>query len=710
MVQGANPSWWKTALLALGLAAAYALTGLWGMQLAPRPGNVTAVWLPAGIALAALIRFGRGVWPGITLGSLLCNLLVFPAEPGSFAHLAGSFSIALSSTAGLLLSHHLVWRFGRVDALASPFNLVVFFALVGIGCVVNATGGLLTTATLGATPLTEWGTYWSTWFLGDVAGVVVVTPLVLSEGPERPLRPLEWLASLVVTFITMQLVFGRPLPGFHGTPLPVSWTVLVTSVWVGARLGGRAVAINSLITYALMGWATIEGRGPFGGWERDIALLLVDSVMVLGTIIALLLVSTTALNRRQQLDLELERRHLEDKVHERTRLLELSTDALISEGEERTRLTGQLIEAQKQDALGRLAGGVAHDFNNLLTVVSAEAELLRRDASHRPDVHDAAGAILAASHRAAELTRQLLAVARRQTTTPRYVEIADTLIANRRLLRPLLPENITLEVQCDEGCGVSIDPTMLDQIVLNLALNARDAISGVGRVSITGSRREVDATTAAVLGLTPGRWCTLVVEDSGAGIAPEVQARVFEPFFTTKPGGQGTGLGLSTVWGIANQARGTVKLESGPGGSRFTVWLPAADKPTTKAPVATPLFTPVATGSVILVVEDEPLVRRTVVLALERAGHKVLMAADGDEALTVLRASASQVQLVLTDVVMPRLGGVELAREVRAQWRLPVIFMSGFHERQTELTDEVVLGKPFTTDQLLSAVAQALTT
>ncbi|PZR17423.1 MAG: hypothetical protein DI536_03615 [Archangium gephyra] len=712
MTQTEQPrAWWVTAALTLGLAVAYAVTGASGLELASQPGNVTAVWLPAGLALAALLKFGRTLWPGITLGSFACNVLVFPAPDGTLERALGSLAIALSSTTGLTLIAWLVERRGSRDALASPSDLLRFMGLSLVGCVVNACGGLLATAIFSQTPPGNWLNFWATWVLGDFAGVVVVTSLVLGEGSARPRRVVESLFVFALSLVLMQLVFGRPIPGVGGTSLPVSWTVMIGAVWAGARLGGRAVGVMSLMNFFLMSWATLSRIGPFGHFERHTALLLTDCVAVLGTTVGLLLVSSEARSRRNQEALELERRHLEEKVQERTAQLELSSDALLSEAEERGRLASHLIEAQKQEALGRLAGGVAHDFNNLLTVISAEAELLRRDKEHNHDVHDAAGAILAASHRAAELTRQLLAVARRQPTTPRYVELADTLAANRRLLRPLLPANITLEVQCDDDCGVSIDPTMLDQIVLNLALNARDAIQQrPGKVNIIGSKRTLGEQAAASVGLPPGRWVTLEVEDDGDGIPPEILDRIFEPFFTTKGDGRGTGLGLSTVWGIASQARGKVTVDSSSTGTRFTAWLPAAERPSTPIKAsAAPAFID-GRPSVILVVEDEPLVRRTVVLTLERAGHQVLTAADGDEALAVLEIGAAQVHLVLTDVVMPRRGGVELAREVRARWQKPVIFMSGFHERQSELTDELVLGKPFSTDQLLAAVSQALRT
>ncbi len=699
-----------TALVSVLLAAAYAITGLLGMQLSAPPGNVTPVWLPAGLALAALIIFGRGVWPGITLGSFILNVIVFPNSESLPIRVLGGLAIAVSSTVGLVLTHWLFERSSRKDVLGRPSTLTAFWAWVAAGCAVNATGGLLFTAMLGGLSLNAFPSFWLTWWLGDTVGILMLAPLVLGEGTPREARPLEWVATLVLTLCACQLVFGVPVTGLHNSEIPLAWTVSLGVVWAGARLGGPAVTVQTLLIFTLMSWGTLTGHGPFARWPRELAMLLNDALLVAVMITGQLLASLAALARSQQAALERERASLEARVAERTRQLEASTRSLLDETETRSKLTARLGEAQKQEALGRLAGGVAHDFNNLLTVVSGEAELMRSQAGHHADVYDGAGAILAAAHRAGELTRQLLAVARRQPTTPRHVGLQATLSTNRRLLRPLFPESVTLDVTCTQPCGVHMDPTLLDQIILNLAINARDAITGRGQVKVEAAPHVLEEVAAAALGLHAGRWVCLAVTDDGAGIPAEVLPRIFEPFFTTKSEGRGTGLGLSMVLGIAHQARGTVKVSSHGGHTQFSVWLPASDGPVVSAvlPDAKALIAPRA--ATILVVEDEPLVRRTVVLVLERTGYRTVTAGDGEEALALLRQPGHGVELVLTDVVMPRMGGVELARAVRASYPLPVLFMSGFHESQVELAAEQVLGKPFTADQLVSAVELALST
>ena len=688
-----------TVLIIASLAAAYALTGLLGMKLSAPPGNVTAVWLPAGIAVAALLKLGRGVWPGVTLGSLACNLVVFPDAPLG-ARVAGSLSIAITSTLGPLLIAWFAERSVKHITEPSPRVLMSFAGWTLAGCAVNATGGLLATAGLAGLAPAAWPTFWGTWLAGDLLGIFIIVPLVLSEGIPLPARPLEWALTLGLTLSVCQLSFGLPIRALGAATLPLTWLLSLGVVWAGARLGSRAVSLNTLVIYAVSSWATVEGLGPFASLGRDLALVLVDSVLLVMMLIGLLLTSLAALSRSQTAALVQERSTLEARVAERGR-------ALVAETNERARLTQKLVEAEKQEALGRLAGGVAHDFNNLLTVVSGEAELLRR-VGHSEEIHDGAGAILAAAHRAGELTRQLLAVARRQPTTPQQIDLRATLATNRRLLRPLFPESVTLDIECPPDCAVNIDPTLLDQIILNLAINARDAITGNGAVRIEARKERLDDAAADALGLPPGAWVCMSVIDDGSGIPPEVLPHIFEPFFTTKAEGRGTGLGLSTVWGIAQQSRGTIRVSSAPGRTSFSVWLPFSEGEKVAETAPLPARPAAGRRATVLVVEDEPLVRRTVVLTLERAGHRTFTAADGEEGLALLRQSAQEIELVLTDVVMPRLGGVELAREVRATTRIPVVFMSGFHERQAELASERVINKPFSAEQLLDAVAAAL--
>ncbi|MBL8916991.1 MAG: MASE1 domain-containing protein, partial [Archangium sp.] len=673
----------KQLLIITGLAAAYAVSGTLGMLVASPPGNVTSVWFPAGISLAVLLKWGDRAWPGITIGAFITNILFFPAQGSTLTIIAGAFAIAAGSTFGNRLTRWLVERTCGLGALARPGLLLTFTACVMVGCALNASIGMVSTIALGGLTASSAGSFWFTWWLGDAVGMLLIAPLVLSEGSPVPRRPWEWFGAIALTVVVTQVVFGRPIPGLAETSLPMAWTVLPPIVWAGARLGVRGATAITLLLFALITWATLSGTGPFGHSSRSTSLLMIDGLLTMVVMTGLLLVAATAAVRGQQVGLE-------ERVRERTRELESANRALRTEVDERVRLTARLVEAQKQEALGRLAGGIAHDFNNLLTVVSGEAELLALGQPDSPAVHDGAEAILAATHRAAELTRQLLTVARRQPSTPIAVDLAEQLTEARRLLRPLFPESVSLDLDTQSGCTILIDPTQLDQLVLNLALNARDACSAGGAVRIANFERTLDDADATRMGLAAGRWVVLELTDTGTGIAPEVLPRIFEPFFTTKSEERGTGLGLSTVWGIANQAGGTVRVESTIGwGSKFEVWLPRTDQRPSTIPISAATAENAPSSATVLVVEDEPLVRRTVVLSLERAGYRVLTASDGEEGLNIARQNPA-IDLVLTDVVMPRMGGVDLARQLRALRNVPVIFMSGFHEHQTDLSAEEV--------------------
>ncbi|MDP1829325.1 MAG: PAS domain S-box protein [Archangium sp.] len=365
---------------------------------------------------------------------------------------------------------------------------------------------------------------------------------------------------------------------------------------------------------------------------------------------------------------------------------------------ERRNAEEQLRQAQKMETVGQLAGGIAHDFNNLLTVVIAAASALRHDLG--PD-HPSLGELAdieGASARAAALTRQLLSFARLQPTVPRVVEVSGMIAALERVLRRVIGSHLILEVKLEPGCFVRIDPTQLDQVLMNLAVNARDAMPGGGTLTVSTERR-VDEGQVWV------RVC-----DTGAGIDPATRARLFEPFFTTKPPGQGTGLGLATCYGIVKQAGGQIEVTSELGqGACFELRFPLTAAPELRS---RPSPTPTVRREVVLVAEDEPRVRAVVVRALEGAGYTVLAAGSGVEALKLLEPERGAISLLLTDVVMPSMGGPALAAAVRERWpRVPVIFMTGYpDDARLSLQDGSVelVSKPFDGPELLSRVRRLL--
>jgi nitrogen-specific signal transduction histidine kinase len=382
----------------------------------------------------------------------------------------------------------------------------------------------------------------------------------------------------------------------------------------------------------------------------------------------------------------------------------------------RDRFREAFLQSQKLEALGRLAGGVAHDFNNLLTVILSAAESLRdRPGTLTATQAEELGEIEAAAGRANELTRQLLAFARRHPAHPVAVDLGAALARSERLLRRVLGEDVKLRVHAEPGLSaVCCDPTQVDQVVLNLAVNARDAMPGGGSLLLEAGNRVLDEAEAALFsGARPGRYVRLAATDDGAGMPPEVLDRVFEPFFTTKAPGKGTGLGLSTVHGIVAQAGGFVRARSEPGrGTTIEMVFPAADAVTSDATEAPP--PPLTGGSeTVLLVEDDPRVRDVATKALRSAGYRVL-AADGLAQAEALVQDPERIDLVVADVVLPGRNGPQVVEALRARRPgLRALYVSGYPADAAERDGVLepgadLLPKPFTPSGLLARVRAAL--
>jgi two-component system cell cycle sensor histidine kinase/response regulator CckA len=383
---------------------------------------------------------------------------------------------------------------------------------------------------------------------------------------------------------------------------------------------------------------------------------------------------------------------------------------------EQRALEEQLRHAQKMEAVGRLAGGVAHDFNNMLTAIRGNAALMEDELPAASPLREDVREILRAAERASTLTRQLLAFSRKQVMQTRWLSLDSVVRGVEPMLRRLVPESIRLEVEPPrEPVRVMADPGQLEQVIMNLVVNAVDASPEDGEIRIRVETEEI-AEGEGPAELPPGRHARLSVVDAGTGIAPEVRDHIFEPFFTTKPEGQGTGLGLSTVYGIIRQSQGHVAaVETPGGGTTFHVWLPLVDGEQPRpsdAPDAAALSSIPPDRAVILLVEDNDAVRRLTKRALERQGHTVIAAVDGRSALEVVDRG-TEIDLLLSDVVMPALGGHELAHRLRR--RLPglkVVLTSGYSEAalrgEVRTVSDAFLVKPFTPEDLSKAVREAL--
>lgn len=391
--------------------------------------------------------------------------------------------------------------------------------------------------------------------------------------------------------------------------------------------------------------------------------------------------------------------------------------ARLRAAEEKCSLEQQLLQAQKMEAVGRLAGGVAHDFNNLLTGISGYAELMMGQLEPNAPLYADAQEVLEAAKRGASLTNQLLAFSRKQVISPKIIDLDETIERARKLLRRLIGEDIELVFKRSSSlCSIKADPAQIDQILVNLATNARDAMPTGGRLSLETKTTHLDAASVTEQQeMEAGRYVRLSVTDTGLGMDEHTLSLVFEPFFTTKDVGRGTGLGLSTVYGIVKQNNGFVTINSELNqGTTVDIYFPlAAAQPQDVPPARVGQTIPAGTETVLLV-EDEKIVRDLAERLLTSRGYRVITAGDGESALATSNQFEEEIDLLLTDVVLPTMNGVELHQALLTyRPSLPVLFMSGHIDDRIEphgvLDHEATfISKPFRADELLRKVRAVL--
>ena len=360
-------------------------------------------------------------------------------------------------------------------------------------------------------------------------------------------------------------------------------------------------------------------------------------------------------------------------------------------------LEHQLRQAQKMEAVGRLAGGVSHDFNNLLTAILGYADLMAMTLPDDSPLRRNTEEIKAAAQRGADLTRQLLAFGRRQVLQPQSLDVNQTVLTIEKLLRRVIGEDIELVTELDPDLGtVRADASQMEQVLLNLGINGRDAMPDGGVLTLRTGGIAIAGDEAPHHRLPPGEYVMLEIEDSGIGIEESIRDQIFEPFFTTKSRTKGSGLGLATVYGIVHQSGGHVEVDSEPGrGSRFRILLPRVDEaPTVVQPVVQAPGMPEGEETVLLV-EDEPAVREFLTSLLERLGYSVVVAGDGQQAIEIAAERQGRIDLLLSDVVMPRMNGVELAHRLAAERPgLRVLLISGHAEKPEALMEQRLSGAP----------------
>lgn len=384
----------------------------------------------------------------------------------------------------------------------------------------------------------------------------------------------------------------------------------------------------------------------------------------------------------------------------------------------RKKLEEQLRQVQKMEAIGRLSGGIAHDFNNLLGVIIGYSEILQERLPSKDLLRESADEIVAAGKRAASLTRQLLAFSRQQVLEPKILDLNEVVSDMEKMLRRLIGEDIELVTNPDPMLGrVRADQGQIEQVIMNLVVNARDAMPQGGKLGIATANTEMDETFVKryPYPVQTGQYIVLTVSDNGVGMDAATKARVFEPFFTTKEKGKGTGLGLSTVYGVVKQSGGYIDFDSEPGeGTTFRIYFRRVNEPVESEGLATEAQQPAREAGVVLLVEDEASLLRLTRNLLEMSGYTVLEAKDGNEALRISQQHTGAIDLLLTDIVMPGISGRALAHQLSQERPdMKILFMSGYTgqgigEKEYLERGDLFLQKPVTRDTLTRKVSEAM--
>jgi signal transduction histidine kinase/CheY-like chemotaxis protein len=584
-------------------------------------------------------------------------------------------------------------------------------------------------------------------WLPNAAGVVRVDPAAVREDSAPPAVIVERMVvggadrapddSSPLPSGVGRLAFAVSVPGvLKPTAVRLQYRVLGSdTLWTDAGMN-RFIALGPLRggDYRL----ELRAASEPGRWGRvtardfSVARTLVERSWFLPVVLLLTagLVVGAATYRQRQLvaynvalertvserthELEVERASLETRVRERTA-------ELTGELARRSRLESDLVQAQKLEGMGRLAGGVAHEVNNSMASLLAFAQLATRSARDRPDILEDLAEMRRAGQRVAGVMRQLLQFSRRQSLTLAPLDVRAFVHSMERAVRQAAGDNIVVIITADDDVPVvPADRERLEQVILNLVLNARHAIPDRGAITIHTRRERLGEVTAAGgASLGPGEYAVVSVTDTGVGMTDDVQSRVFEPFFTTKPEEGGSGLGLPVCHGIVQQHGGDIRVRSAPGqGATLEVWLPVAGRSSDAGDIEAALEASVdgrpLEGGTVLVVDDEPLIRESVRRHLVREKFTVVTAGSGAEALELLAEAAAAVDVIVSDVRMPGMTGLEMARELQARHgRIPMVFISGFiggnatPERELQAYGPVV-AKPFEAATLLAAVRSAM--
>jgi signal transduction histidine kinase/ActR/RegA family two-component response regulator len=682
----------KYLIQIVAVGAAYYFLARFCRELVSIYPGAGAIWLPAGFALAAVLLAGYRVVPAIFAAAYAANAVSWDPDYATATVAAGH---AFAAFAGGLLVN---WWAGGRNVFAEPAAIGKFILIAVIAAAIGA--GVSTGVDLGvgvAAPIeqTEWARFAAIWaprWLSDLAALLLITPVLVLWATDYP-RSFDLPSFLETTAIFASagafgaLAFG-PLAADMRSAAPLAILAVLPPLWAALRCSPRDTATAALILLGFAAGETIFFRGgPLTRSLDEGPPTLVIVIFMIGIATPSLVLAVEAAHRR------------------RTERVLRDTRRELGEARE------QFAQSQKMEAVGQLTGGVAHDFNNLLTVIVGNLNIAQR---HLESLSEASAERLRrvinnamrGAEKATTITRHLLAFSRKEPLDPQPLHINRLVQGLSDFLRRTLGETITLEIVGPKGLWqAEADPVQLESAILNLAVNARDAMQPGGRLTITTANTILDEQYCQHHeGLVAGEYVRIAVGDTGSGMSPEVLERVFEPFFTTKKAGQGTGLGMSQVYGFVKQSRGHIEIYSKQGqGTTVMIYLPAVRGRTREAQ---PVETKADAAPTILLVEDDHDVRSYVVEILRDLHYRVLEAHDAESALVMIDRNDVRVDLLLTDLVLPGMNGGQLAKEVKArQAQARVLIMTGYS--RDAVTDQwpvdpgiEMLQKPLSQDAL----------
>jgi signal transduction histidine kinase/ActR/RegA family two-component response regulator len=688
----------KYVIQLVAVGTTYFFLARFGLELASVYPGATAIWPPAGFALAAVLLGGYRVVPAIFAAAYVANAV--SSDP-SYAIGATAAGNAFEAFAGGFLVN---WWAGGRHVFAMPTGIAKFALIAAIAAAIGASVGSSVDLGLGVSGRieeVEWEKFASIWFSGwlsDLAAMLLITPALVLWATDRPrsfdLRPLLESTAIFAAAGAVGAIAFSPLAADMPTA-PLAVFAVLPPIWAALRRGPRDTATAALILLGFAAWGTIFGRGPLAVHGVSSTLIL---MFMIGIATPSLVLAADAAQRRRT-----------EKVLRDTRG-EL--------GEARA----QFAQSQKMEAVGQLTGGVAHDFNNLLTVIVGNLNIAQR---HLDSLTEAPAERLRrvinnamrGAERATTITKHLLAFSRKQPLDPKPLNISRLVHGLSDFLRRTLGETVTLDIiGANRLWQAEADSVQLEAAILNLAVNARDAMAAGGKLTITTENCLLDEKYCQPDGeLVAGPYVRIAVRDTGTGMSKDILERVFEPFFTTKKAGQGTGLGLSQVHGFVKQSSGYIEIESEPGkGTTVTMYLPALPGNVREEPTTEREATAYEVAPTILLVEDDHDVRGYVVEILRELHYRVLEAHDADSALGLIDRNDVRVDLLLTDLILPGMNGVQLAEEVKArQPEARILIMTGYS--RDAITNQwpvnagiEMLHKPLTRDALEQKVRAVL--